>query len=127
MAKTQCNYLTPSELLKLRNACILISQAYDDCYLMLVGSCLEKPDFRDVDVRCIIPDIEFGYLFPASAEEEVFDARWSLLCTSISDWMKSVTGLPVDFQFQKMSLANERFTGAREALTIHASHGDARI
>ena len=125
MTKTICNYLTPSELLKLRNACILISQAYDACYL--VGSCLERPDYRDVDVRCIIPDIEFNYLFPASGDEEVFDARWSLLCTAISDWLKSVTGLPVDFQFQKRSLANERFTGTREALTMHVSHGDARI
>ena len=123
--KKVCNHLTQSELLKLRNACILIDQAYYPCFL--VGSCITSPSYRDVDVRCIIQDAEFDHMFPASTKRDLFDARWSLLCNSISDWLSSMTGLPVDFQFQKMSLANERFPGERQALTMHTSHGDARI
>ena len=78
----------------------------------VVGSALERADWRDVDVRMILDDASFAELFPdaclrAGAAWE-FDPRWTLLCVAISQWMSKETDLPIDFQFQPMSWANER-------------------
>ena len=59
-------YVGPPAIFKLEQACWQLNQAFDEegfgCYL--VGSCLERPDFRDVDVRMILKDEEFWREFP---------------------------------------------------------------
>ncbi len=73
--------------------------------VFLVGSCLDRPDFRDVDVRCILPDEEFAVL------PIVFT-----LNACVSEWMRQRTGLPIDFQFQSATDANTNYKGKRSAL-----------
>lgn len=34
---------------------------------------------------------------------------WSLMCISISHWLRLRTGLPIDFQIQPQSFANDKF------------------
>ena len=45
-------------------SCAIIVQAYPSGGVFLVGSSLERRDFRDMDVRCMLPDHEFEALFP---------------------------------------------------------------
>jgi hypothetical protein len=90
--------------------------------IYLVGSALERPDWRDIDVRLILDDASFDRLFPdaggAAGTRWEFDQRWIIMTASLSAWLSSQTGLPVDFQFQPMSHANERHSGRRNALGL---------
>lgn len=89
-----------------------------------VGSCLERPDWRDVDVVMIMDDASFQRLFPdvtfgpGFGANWEFDPRWTLMVTLISRWLKEQTGLPVDFKFQPMSYANERHNKQRHAVGL---------
>jgi|SRR6185312_1428668 len=102
-------------------SCQHINAAFGGYGCYLVGSCLERADWRDIDVRFILSDAEFEVLFPDvdisfnSALLE-HDPRWLLLTTSITNWLRAQTGLPVDFQFQPQTFANVRHHGARHAL-----------
>ena len=89
---------------------------YYGCYV--VGSSLERADWRDVDVRYILPDEEFSRQFPKAGQYWEHDPKWLLLTVAISQWMSKVTGLPIDFQFQPQTHANERHPGKRNACGI---------
>jgi hypothetical protein len=85
------------------------------CYI--VGSCLERPDWRDVDVRLLLSDEAFAALFPDAREHHwEHDTRWLVLTVAISERLSRLTGLPIDFQFQPQTRANERHTGPRAAV-----------
>jgi hypothetical protein len=99
-------------------ACQHLSTAFDGFGCYLVGSALERPDWRDIDVRLIMGDDEFAKLFPDAGDNWEFDARWLLLTTSLSAWLSAQTGLPVDFQFQPQTHANARHKGPRNALGL---------
>ncbi|HEV2173140.1 MAG TPA: hypothetical protein VGR71_06220 [Nitrospira sp.] len=125
MSGKRANYIGAPEMFNLNAACCVIRDAFPDtfgCYL--VGSSLEKRDYRDVDIRCIVPDEEYEKMFPGGIKPEWTDAKWSLLCASISEWLRARTGLPVDFQFQQMTYANEKFgretvgSGKRHAIGL---------
>ncbi|MCZ4513499.1 hypothetical protein O3Q52_36210 [Streptomyces sp. ActVer] len=89
----------------------------------LVGSASTGKTWRDVDVRLILPDDEFNALFPKPAEPGQPDGRWGLLCAAISELARQRTGLPVDFQIQRQSYANDRYPGVRQALGLHDRNG----
>lgn len=84
--------------------------------IYVVGSCLERPDWRDVDVRFIMSDAAFGRLFPDAGQHWEHDARWLLLTVAISERLSKLTGLPIDFQFQPQTHANEKHKGVRNAI-----------
>ncbi len=88
----------------------------------LVGTAAVGKQWRDVDVRLILPDDEFDALFPP-VEQGQPDGRWGLLCAAISELARVRTGLPVDFQIQRMSVANDRYPGPRLALGLHDRNG----
>lgn len=120
---TRKSHLTTSEFTILNNACIPITDAFDGPPY-LVGSVTERGDFRDVDLRVILLDEEFDALFCGR------ERLWSLMCMSISHHLRAVTGLPVDFQIQRMTEANEKYSaGYRTALGLdphlYAGGGDA--
>lgn len=52
------NYLGPAEMLRLDTACAPIRDAFD-AHPYLVGSVLDRPDYRDVDVRLVRDDDHF--------------------------------------------------------------------
>lgn len=85
--------------------------------VFLVGSCLERDDYRDVDVRAILFDDQFTGMFPtADPEQAQKDARWLLVCMSISLHLRRCSELPVDFQIQQMTDANANHKKKRSAL-----------
>lgn len=110
-------------------ACQHIHNAFGGFGIYLVGSALERPDWRDIDVRLIMGDDEFAALFPDAGPVDrgrwEFDARWLLLTVSISNWLREQTGLPIDFQVQPQSHANERHKGPRNALGLNFAKDDA--
>lgn len=60
------NYLTPLQNLALHEAVGIVRRGFgqaDYAEVFLVGSCLQKQNFRDVDVRLILSNGAYDYLF----------------------------------------------------------------
>ncbi len=113
-------YVGAPECFKLELACQHINRAFDgQCYL--VGSALKRADWRDIDIRFIMEDEAFESLFPDVANLKgtwEFDPRWLLLTTWASAFLNQATGLPVDFQFQPQSWANDQHDGPRNPVGL---------
>lgn len=77
----------------------------------LVGTAARFKQWRDVDVRLILDDDEFDALFPGHVKPDLVNPLWSLLCAAISELGRMRTGLPIDFQIQRFSHANEQYGG----------------
>lgn len=99
-------------------ACRQITDAFGGFGCYVVGSALERSDWRDVDVRLILSDDEFRTLFPDAGEHWEHDTRWLLMTISLSKLLSTATGLPIDFQIQSQTYANERHPGPRSAIGI---------
>jgi hypothetical protein len=95
------SFLTTSQFARLNDACIPITEAFGEPPY-LVGSVTKVSDFRDVDLRVILPDEDFDHWFDGRV------MLWSLVCMTIGEHLTSVTGLPIDFQIQRMTEANEK-------------------
>lgn len=116
------NYLPAPHFYNLNQACALINKAFPGmCYL--VGSSLARRDYRDVDVRLMLADAEYDRIF---VEGDWTNAYWSLLCTSISLWLRQQTDLPIDFQIQRQTQANEMHDGKRSAIGIFLDYPGER-
>lgn len=111
----RASYLSPHQLRRLDLACLPLRQAFPDHGPYLVGSVLERADFRDVDVRVVLVDEQWDAMFPgakvhpdggAHDGDDEGAVRWQILCSTISHWLSDVSGLPVDFQIQRMTTAN---------------------
>lgn len=73
-----------------------------------VGSSLTGKDWRDVDVRLILPDDEFTARFGAVQGAEV-NPKLAAVTLAFCALGAHMTGLPVDFQIQAQSHANGRY------------------
>ena len=105
------NYLGMPAAHNLDHAMLVIDKAFE-CMSYLVGSATETSEYRDVDIRMIMPDEKYEALFGDIPSN--LSAFWSLLTVTISEYLQKRTGLPIDFQIQKMSDANKKYpTGVR--------------
>lgn len=117
MAKHYAHFLTTTAYFKLDVACIPLWAAFGGMKggVYLVGSVLRKPDWRDVDIRAILEDAEYDRIFPPSTVDRFGEnAQWKITCIAISHYLSSVTGLPIDFQIQRQTQANERYPRAED-------------
>jgi hypothetical protein len=114
----RANYLPAPEYFLLNQACLAVHSGLGGFGCYLVGSSLVRRDYRDVDVRYILDDERFDALFPGAAGQPQLNALWSLMCSSIALLLKQQTGLPIDFQIQRQTDANAKFSGPRSALGI---------
>ncbi len=80
-----------------------------------VGSSLHTKAWRDVDVRLILPDDEFTAMFGTNQNAET-NPRLSSVTLAYAALGHAMTGLPIDFQIQPQSWANEHYPGPRSAL-----------
>ena len=116
--RAKANYVGAPAIFALEQACQQLNQAFDGYGCYLVGSAIERQDWRDVDVRLIMGDEEFAALFPNAGRHWEHDPRWLVLTVSIAGWLSKLTGLPVDFQFQPQTHANAPHEGPRHALGL---------
>ena len=79
-------------------------------HIYLVGTVIDSSDWRDVDVRMIMDDDEFDITFANSL-------LWEAFCLTTTAWLRIQTGLPIDFQVQRMTEANEKHPGKRNYLS----------
>jgi hypothetical protein len=110
------NFVAAPHFYNLNQACLMVTKAFDTCPY-LVGSAMKTKDYRDVDVRLILPDEEYDRLFH-DAQSGYLNAFWSLLCTSISMYLSKASDLPIDFQIQRRTQANEQHSGPRHPIGI---------
>lgn len=71
-----------------------------------VGSSLKTKDWRDVDVRLILPDDEYDTMFGKQRLNYV-DPKFAAITLAFAALGKQMTGLPIDFQIQRQSYANK--------------------
>lgn len=98
MGEHKANYLTMSQNFALEAALHPLHEA--GFHVFMVGSCLERADFRDVDLRCWLPDEADHGLIANRVRRRFLDA-------AVSEWLRARTGLPIDFQFQSKAEFNE--------------------
>ena len=99
--------LSPPRLYALDAACRPIRKAFGS-WPYLVGSVQErKPGpLSDVDVRLILSDKKYDRLFGKQSA-----AFRTVLDLAFSAWLAQQTGLPIDFQIQRMTEANANHAG----------------
>lgn len=114
--RAKVSYVGAPAIFVLEEECQKLTKAFGGFGCYLVGSALQRADWRDIDVRYILPDEEFKALFPDADRRWENDARWLFLNIAIAERLSRATGLPVDFQFQPQTHANERHDGPRHAL-----------
>ena len=115
MAEKPWCYLDAPAITKLDLASVLVSEVFNGECPYLVGSCLERPDYRDVDVRVILDDERYDALFPRPA----CDPLRHLIENTLTDHYVAATGLRVDFQIQRQTQANEKYPGVRHPLALY--------
>jgi hypothetical protein len=117
--RNKASHVGAPAIFALSQACRQINEAFSDCFgCYLVGSALERPDWRDVDVRLILSDEAFAAEFPGADQHWEQDTRWLLITVALSQWLSKQTGLPIDFQIQPQTHANERHRGPRQAIGL---------
>lgn len=88
----------------------------------VVGSAVRGKQWRDVDVRLILPDAEYDALFGERRAAPHLDLKWALICAALSVLAQQQAGLPVDFQIDRQTEANEQHGGEpRHALGLHVT------
>lgn len=80
-----------------------------------VGSSLERKDWRDIDVRLILPDDEFAARFGTNLNA-LGNTKLAAITLAFSALGRDMTGLPIDFQIQQQTHANATYSGPRSAL-----------
>ena len=113
--------LTTLQLWQLDQACYPLNRAFGVC-TYLVGTAFDGESWRDVDVRTILYDDDFDELFGDR------DTLWGLVCLAVGQYLSDASGLPVDFQIQRQTDANEKHSKYRNPLGMlrtFAGGGDA--
>lgn len=82
----------------------------------VVGSALETRQWRDVDVRVLLDDDVYDEMFEPAIAPAHMNPKWNAYCMAFSELGRRMTGLPIDFQIQRVSDANEDYPGPRSAL-----------
>lgn len=105
----------------------VLYQAFGETPYM-VGSAFLGKTWRDVDVRVMLDDTKFRRLFRMAVsrtdrrkgEQALFwaDGKWAAFCWAFSVLGREMTGLPIDFQVQPVTYANETFNGPRQPLGL---------
>lgn len=82
----------------------------------LVGAATTSKQWRDVDVRLILPDDDYELLGFGDPHFPSTNQKWWAMCLAFSALAKQMSGLPVDFQIQQRTGANKKYKGPRIAL-----------
>jgi len=104
--------LSPRQMFLLDEACKPIHKAFGNCpYLVGTAAAIEKQSYRDVDVRLMLFDNEYDALKEVIGQNAII-----FLSLAIGEYLASRTNMPIDFQIQRQTEANEKHKGIRNAL-----------
>lgn len=96
----------------------VIREAFPEGTPYHVGSSLLGKEWRDVDVRLMLPDDVYEREFGPYIQPQYRNKRWNALCCAFSCYGSDMTGLPIDFQIQDHTNANLEYNNPRSALGI---------
>lgn len=103
---------------------ILLHDAFDEMPYHVGSSVLSKTGWRDVDVRILLPDERYALEGYGDPENPHRNPKWVAMCLAFSLLGKNMTGLPIDFQIQQQTLANQKFSPTagchRSAMAVDA-------
>lgn len=102
---------SPRQMFLLDHACKPLHEAFDCLGVFLVGTAASRQSYRDVDVRMILADDKYDKMLEAVSVEGM-----AFLGLAIGQYLASMTGLPIDFQIQRKTEANEKHDGHRNGL-----------
>lgn len=122
--RKKTSYVGVPAIFELTMACNVLIRAYG-ASIYHVGSSLQRPDWRDVDLVMILDDADFAREFPNAPLHSAaweHDPKWLVLTVSLSKWLAKKAGVPVDFKFQPRTFANERHTGPRNQIGRFINH-----
>lgn len=89
----------------------VIVRDYFDHVPYRVGSSLTSKTWRDIDVRLIVPDDQYTMWFGSIAARAETNPRLAAITLAFSTLGAQMTGLPIDFQIQAQTWANEKYGG----------------
>ena len=117
--------LSPPVLHRLDLACKPLKECFGT-NVYLVGSVQKRTNTAtsDFDLRLILPDDEYDSLMAGAPVGYA-----TLLDFALGAYLRELTGLPIDFQVQRRTEANENHDGPRNPLgrrKLTAWAGDAR-
>ena len=105
-------HLSVEEIWRLAHAVRPVEDAFGGRSVYLVGSVLKSSDWRDVDLRIILPDHDFDRIF--APDGKLTDQFRMLFQTAVSAMLRETTKIPIDFQVQRKSnLTEEESLGKR--------------
>lgn len=113
MAENPWTYLDAPDLDRLDLASVVVREALDTPYL--VGSCLTRPDYRDVDIRVVLADERYDELFKPAPHR---DALRHMIQVAVTEHYVRATGLRIDFQIQRRTEA-QKHEGVRHPLGLY--------
>ena len=103
--------LTPAEFRLLDDWARNVRELFNGEVPYLVGSVLDRRDFRDIDVRLMLDPGPYATL------DALFDVKRLGAVVSIWGW-RVTGGMNIDFQIQESDAANREFPGVRHALGL---------
>lgn len=108
--KHYAHFLGVTQFIELRWSAAIVKGIFRDSYgIYLVGSAGTRKDWRDVDVRQIISDDEFQERFGEFVEPYDRNKFLRAFNIGVSAAMRSYCNLPVDYQVQPITKANELY------------------
>jgi hypothetical protein len=81
--------------------------AFGDMPYHVGSSLVEKTGWRDVDVRLILNDEVYAAMGLGDPQQPHQNGKWVALCRAFTALGREMTGLPIDFQIQQLTYANE--------------------
>lgn len=117
--------LSPRQMFLLDEACKPLGEAFGHG-VYHVGTSATRQEYRDVDVRLILDDKQYERLRRAVKADGI-----AFLGLAIGEYLVARTSLPIDFQIQQRTAANEHHGGKmRNPLglrTLGNYRGDAPV
>lgn len=113
--KDRATYLQMTEIIDLNRFGAYVQEAWGH-FPYLVGSTLVRADYRDVDVRLILPDDEYERLLGPLAHPHYMNDRWNAHVIAWTHFGQVITHLPIDFQIDQQTEANELYDGRRHTI-----------
>lgn len=105
--------------IKLHQFGAVVRDAFGEVPYHVGSSVKAKTGWRDVDVRLILSDEDFARIVGELTVPRCLNARWNALCLAFAALGREMTGLPVDFQIDQQTDANERYgSKPRSALIL---------